>query len=101
LKPRNGDKVAIAKLLERTYDRSMQRLLVPLIVGVASVVVGGWLLASRYHALDYQLQGKCDFVPCVTAADLPTLLALTGLLAFGFFLLGVAAAGAFWRPHQR
>jgi hypothetical protein len=78
----------------------MGKLLLPLIVGAASIVVG-WLLASRYHDLDYQLQGKCDWRPCVTAADLPTLIALIGLLVLGFFLLGVAAAGAFRRPHRR
>ena len=57
-----------------------QRFRVALVVGVASVGLGGWLLASRYHDFDYQLQGKCDYRPCVTSADLPTVVLLVGLL---------------------
>ncbi len=92
----------MVKLLQRPYDRSVQRNLpIPLFVGGASIVVGGWLLGSRYHDWVYQLQGKCDWRPCITAADWPTLIALIGLLVLGFFLLGVATAGAFRRPHQR
>jgi hypothetical protein len=70
-------------------------VLVPLVVGVASVVVAGLLLAGQYHVLDAQLQGKCDYRPCVTAKDLPTLFVLTGLLGVGCFLLGVAATVGF------
>jgi len=66
---------------------------VALVVGVASVGLGGWLLASRYHDFDYQLQGKCDYRPCVTSADLPTVVLLVGLLVLGFFLIGIAATG--------
>jgi hypothetical protein len=63
-----------------------------LAVGATSVGLGGWLLASRYHDFDYQLQGKCDFRPCVTSADLPTVALLVGLLVLGFFLIGIAAS---------
>ena len=70
-----------------------RNLRVILVAGVASVGLGGWLLAGRYHDFDYELQGKCDFRPGVTSADLPTVVLLVGLLVLGFFLIGIAASG--------
>lgn len=67
--------------------------LISLAVGVACLAVAGVLFAGRFYDIIYQLQGKCDYRPCLTPADSPMLVVLILLPALGFFLLGMAAAG--------
>jgi hypothetical protein len=67
--------------------------LISLAAGVSCLAIASVLLAGRFYDIIDQLQGKCDFRPCLTPADSPMLVVLVLLPALGFFLLGMAADG--------
>jgi hypothetical protein len=67
--------------------------LISLAVGIACLAVASVLLSARFYDIIDQLQGKCDYRPCLTPPDSPMLVVLVILSALGFFLLGMAAAG--------
>ena len=59
------------------------------LAAVALIALGVSLVAAQVRAIVNEVQGKCDFIPCVSSVTVP------GLIAGGVLVLIGATAGAF------